>query len=60
MQPELFHSEFTHLAKYVYNYIETLPALNASKLTIKILEQRHQNDVINIVLVSLVLNFKTV
>ena len=39
MQPELFHSEFTHLAKYVYNYIETLPALNASKLTIKILEQ---------------------
>ena len=28
-----------HLAKYVYTYIETLPALNCSKLTIKTLEK---------------------
>ena len=39
MQPKLFWNEFTHLTKYVYNYIETLPALNCSKLTIKTLEQ---------------------
>ena len=57
-----------HLAKDVYNYIETLPALNCSKLTIKTIEQsvksvqslqyRQRNDVINIGLASLVLTLK--
>ena len=31
--------EFTHLAKYVYNCIETLPALNCSELTMKTQEE---------------------
>ena len=39
MQPKLFWNEFTHLAKYVYNYIETLSAFNCSELTIKTLQQ---------------------
>ena len=52
---KIFWNEFTHLAKYVYNYIEILSALNCSKLTKKVAE-----DVINIVLVSLVLTLKQI